>query len=127
MIEDEVCRSALLAAGLAPEIIGRIARFLVYQTLDSETRAQIVADAIVEVAAEYGVALSRVSPFSVIEVMKKARGRSFGARPERYFIDELYGAVLAAAGGKGVTGPLALIGPPYAVVSASDSDPEGAP
>ena len=76
-------------------------------------------------AAEYGLSLQRVSPFAVVEVMKKACGRSFGARPERYSIDELYGAVFAAAGGKGVTGPLALIGPPYAVVPASDSDSEG--
>ncbi|MCB1606193.1 MAG: ATP-dependent Clp protease ATP-binding subunit [Xanthomonadales bacterium] len=125
VIEDEVCRRNLLAAQIPAEIVGRIGRFLVFHGLDAEARARIVADCIVATAAEYGLSLQRVSPFAVVEVMKKACGRSFGARPERYSIDELYGAVFAAAGGKGVTGPLALIGPPYAVVPASDSDSEG--
>lgn len=114
-VEDDVCRRNLLEAQLPPEIVGRIARFLVFGQLDSETRARIIADAIVATAQEYGLDLRHVSPDAVIEVMKMARGLSFGVRPERYFIDELFGPVFAQAVRRRVSGPTDLIGPPFAL------------
>ncbi|MDW7762103.1 MAG: AAA family ATPase [Acidobacteriota bacterium] len=112
-VEDEVCRRRLHAAGIAPEIVGRIGRFLVYRALSPEIRAEIVALAIAEVAEEYGLKVAFVEPNVVVELMQKVRSENFGVRPERYLIDDLLGGAFAKAAKLGVTGPVTVSGPPY--------------
>ena len=95
--EDEVCRRKLQAAGIAPEIVGRIGRFLVYRPLLPETRAEIMTLAIVDVAAEYGVKVGYVEPQVILELLKMSKAEGFGMRPGQFMIDDALGSVFTAA------------------------------
>ncbi len=112
-IEDEVCRRRLHAAGIPPEIIGRIGRFLVYRPLSPDTRAEIMAMAIAEVGQEYGLNVAYVEPSVIIDLMQKTRSTAFGVRPERYMIDDCLGGVFATAAETNVSGPVRVAGPPF--------------
>jgi ATP-dependent Clp protease ATP-binding subunit ClpA len=112
-IEDDVCRRRLRAAGIAPEIVGRIGRFLVFRDLTPEVRAEIVTHAIAEIAGEYGLTITRVAPTVVIDLLKQSRSEDFGVRPERSLIDDLLGGAFAAAARQGLRGSLTISGPPY--------------
>ena len=116
-VEDEVCRRRLHAAGIAPEIIGRIGRFLVYRPLSPNTRAEIMAMAIAEVGQEYGLNVTYVEPTVIIDLMQKARSTAFGVRPERYMIDDCLGGVFAHAAETNVSGPVRIAGPPFECVA----------
>jgi len=111
---DEICRRQLAARGIPPEIVGRIGRYVVYRNLDDETRAEICALAVAEVAAEFGLEVQRIDPAVVIELMTRLRSRSFGVRPARYLIDDLLGPAFSRAATAGLSGPLEVI-PPFAV------------
>ena len=115
-VEDEVCRRRLHGAGIAPEIVGRIGRFLIYRPLSAETRAEILALAIVEIALEYGVQVSYIEPGVIITIMNLAGSKTFGVRPERFLIDDLLGSSFAAAAQKGISKCVAVSGPPYECV-----------
>jgi len=112
-VEDEVCRRRLHAAGVAPEIVGRIGRFLVYRILSPEIRAEIVALAISDVAEEYGLRVAYIEPTVIVELMQKARSQSFGVRPERFLIDDLLGGAFAKTAKQGASGPIVVVGPPF--------------
>lgn len=112
-VEDEVCRRRLNASGIAPEIVGRIGRFLVYRNLSPETRAEIVAFSIVEIAEEYGLQVAHLDPKVIIDVMQETRSQSFGVRPERFLIDDLLGGAFMKAAEQGVSSPVEVTGPPY--------------
>ena len=120
---DDICRQELVTGGVAPEIAGRIAHFLRYQPLRSEVRAEITALAIVEVAAEFGITLSHVSPHAVIEVMKGSRRGGFGARADLHLIDALLGDALLSAAASNPQRPGRLTGPPF-VIEFDDSPPD---
>ncbi|MFH2124129.1 MAG: AAA family ATPase [Pseudomonadota bacterium] len=111
--EDEVCRRRLHATGIAPEIVGRIGSFLVYQPLSQETRAEIMAISIKEVAEEYGVQVAYIEPGVIIELMQKVRSINFGVRPERALIDQLLGSAFIKVSQQGGTEPVAIAGPPF--------------
>jgi ATP-dependent Clp protease ATP-binding subunit ClpB len=113
LIEDEVCRRRLHAIGVAPEIIGRIGRFLVFRHLCPETRAEIVAIAIAEVAEEYGLHVSHIEPSVIVDLMHKFHTQKFGVRPERFLIDNLLGGVFANAAERGITTSITVGGPPF--------------
>jgi len=112
-IEDEVCRRRLHAAGIAPEIVGRIGRFLVFRPLSSATRAAIMALAIAEVGAEYGLQIEFVQPGVIIELMRQSGSQSFGVRPERFLIDDALGGAFANAAEHCPASSLEVAGPPY--------------
>ena len=112
-IEDEVCRRRLHAAGIAPEIVGRIGRFLVFRSLSPEIRAEIVALAIAEVGEEYGLKIKYVEPSVIVDLMHKARSSNFGVRPERYLIDDLLGSTFAEAASYDSAKSVSVAGPPY--------------
>jgi len=112
-LEDEVCRRRLHAAGIAPEIVGRIGRFLVYRHLDDEVRAEILALSVVDVAAEYGLRVDYVEPETVLALLGQTPNRSFGARPDQYFVDELLGEIFAAAAASGSAPSWKVAGPPF--------------
>jgi hypothetical protein len=119
-VEDEVCRRRLQASGIAPEIVGRIGRFLVYRPLLAEIRAEIMAGAVAEVAAEYGVTLSYVDPSVIVELMKSAGGGNFGMRPGQFLIDELLGTAFSKAAKRGHK-LCRVIGPPFRCIPERQS------
>ncbi len=121
-VEDEVCRRRLHANGLAPEIVGRIGRFLVFKPLSTETRAEIIAIAISEIAQEYGVTVSYVEPTVVIDIMKKVRTQNFGVRPERFIIDDLLGGIFAKTAQGQVKNPVKVSGPPFKCCPATEAE-----
>ena len=114
-IENEVCRNQLHSSGIAPEIIGRIATFLVFKPLTVDIKAEIMALAITEVAQEYGLEITQIAPEVIIELINKLKNRSdnFGVRPERFFIDELLGGCFVKTVQNGVANPVQLSGSPY--------------
>jgi ATP-dependent Clp protease ATP-binding subunit ClpB len=112
-VEDEVCRRRLRASGIAPEIIGRIGRFLVFCPLPPEARAEIIALAIAEIAAEYGLKVQRIAPSVIISVLKKVRIDNFGVRPGRYFIDDLLGGIFAETSARQIQEAVEVLGPPF--------------
>jgi len=114
---DAICRNRLRAAGVAPELIGRIGCFLVFRPLDRRARAEIITLAITRVAEEYGVRVTRIDPTVVADILKVSPDEGFGARPDEYLVDELLGSCLAEAAAAGLGQP-ALIeaGPPYRCV-----------
>ena len=106
-----VCRTRLHAAGIAPEIDGRMAHFLIYRSLSDEARAEIMA--IVEIATEYGQQVGFIEPTVIDELLNRSRSRAFGARPERFLIDEILGGEFAKAARRLSRGPIAVLGPPF--------------
>ena len=120
-IEDEVCRRRMQAAGIPPEIVGRIGRFLVFRSLDAKTRAEIMAGTIVDVAAEYGICVTYVEPEVIVELMKTCRSDGFGMRPGQFMIDEVLGDAFVEAAKSGGRN-FRVVGPPYECVHAGESN-----
>ncbi len=112
-VEDEICRRRLKTNGLAPEIVGRIGRFLVFFPLSAQIRAEIVAISITEVAGEYGLEISYIEPTVIIDILKKVGSQNFGVRPERFLIDELLGGIFAKTASEQTCNPVKVIGPPF--------------
>ncbi len=123
-VEDEVCRRRLNAAGLAPEIVGRIGRFLVYQPLTPEIRAEIVTLTISEIAKEYGLHVTFVDPEVILELMKKAGSHNFGVRPERFLIDDMLGHAFSEAAKQNISSPVRVTGVPFTCVPEEQPENE---
>ena len=119
--EDSVCRKQLLKAGIAPEIIGRIARFLVYRHLSDGTRAEIMALTITEVAHEYGISIKYIEPSVLITLLERQGSDAYGARISRYLIDEELGEVFAKAIKSSVSPPVIIQGPPFVLLTDCES------
>ena len=105
-IVNEVCRRHLRASGIAPELIGRITAFLVFQPLSYESRAAITALAIASVAEEYGLHVTRVDPVVVAKILERVGEDAFGARPLEYMVDDFLGAAFIEAGALGFDVPM---------------------
>ena len=123
--EDEVCRRRLREAKVAPEIVGRISRFLVFRPLTDAIRREVTELAVVEVAQEYGLQVERVAPGAVVAVLDLCPTASYGARTDRYLVDDLLGPALAAAAQRDTDRPVevALDSQGALVVRASMSAP----
>ena len=118
---DAVCRNRLRAAGVAPELVGRIGCFLVFRPLDREARAEVVTLAIRRVALEYGLHVVRIAPAVVADILRACSSEGFGARPDEYLVDELLGPCLADAAATGLKEPMAVVaGPPCQCVRAEE-------
>jgi hypothetical protein len=91
----------------------RIGRFLVFCPLPPEARAEIIALAIAEIAAEYGLKVQRIAPSVIISVLKKVRIDNFGVRPGRYFIDDLLGGIFAETSARQIQEAVEVLGPPF--------------
>ena len=121
-VEDEICRRRLQAAGIAPEIVGRIGRFLVYRTLSPEKQAEIMALSIAEVGSEYGLKIEKIESSVIVELMGRLQSADFGARPARFLIDEVLGGEFAKVASQHGRASVAVLGPPYRCeVHADDS------
>lgn len=120
-VVDAVCRNRLRAAGVAPELVGRIGCFLVFRPLNREARAEVVTLAIGRVAEEYGLRVTRIDPVVVAGILTVCPSEGFGARPDEYLVDELLGPCLAEAAVAGLKEPVAVIaGPPWRCVRAEE-------
>lgn len=119
-IEDEICRRRVRKAGIAPEIVGRIGRFLVFRPLSAETRAAILALTISEIATEYGVVVQFIEPAVIMDLMSQLDSSDFGARPAQYLVDELFGNLFARAARSGQIF-LRVAGPPYQVLAFGEN------
>jgi hypothetical protein len=119
-VEDEVCRRRLKAAGISPEIVGRIGRFLVFRSLSADAHAEIVTLAVADVAREYGLEVQRIEPAVVVSILEAIRSHGFGARPERYQIDELLGGMFAHLAAAGARTPILVKGPPFECLPVTD-------
>ena len=111
-VVDQVCRARLRLAGIAPELIGRIGRFLVFQPLTPTVQAEIVALSIAMVAAEYGIVVRQIAPAVISFLLAQTRTHDYGVRPYEYLIDDLLGPLFAGAAASEGDGPFAVAGPP---------------
>jgi len=122
---DDIARSRLQEARVAPEIIGRISRFLLFLPLDEQARAAIVTLAVQECAEEYGIRVNYIDPSVIIEVMRVASDGGFGARPIRYLVDDLLGSAFVDAVAGDLDGrPVRVCGPPF-ILEVQASHVEG--
>ena len=121
--EDEVCRKRIRAAGVPPEVVGRIGRFLVFRPLTAETRAAIIALTVAEVAKEYGVQVGYVEPSVVIHLLEQTQAQGFGARPAQFLIDELLGPIFAETARIGGESTYRVVGPPFRSLPISAVSP----
>ena len=90
-VVDEICRKHLRKAGVSPELVGRISSFLVYQELNNQARTEILALSIVRVASEYGLNIRFIAPETLTVILQKNEASNFGARPDEYLIDDIFG------------------------------------
>jgi hypothetical protein len=114
LVVNEVCRSRLRAAGIAPELIGRISEFLVFRPLTVETRAEIMALVIAAVAQDYGLAVEHIEPAVIASLLGRAESGSLGVRPDEYLVDSLLGPAFAQSAAAGWQTVEVRAGPPYA-------------
>lgn len=122
-IIDQVCRGRLRAAGVAPELVGRLNSFLVFRPLAPETKAEIVTLSIVRVAEEYGVHIGRVSPELVVTLLGLCKSDGFGARPLEFLIDDKIGGAFAQAAATKTQGPLEVRGgPPFECIPLNNGE-----
>jgi ATP-dependent Clp protease ATP-binding subunit ClpB len=120
-IVDQVCRDRLRAAGIAPELAGRINSFLVFRSLAQETKAEILVLSIVRVAEEYGLRVQRVSPELVVALLALAKADGFGARPLEFLIDDKLGEAFAKVAAARMKGPIEVRGgPPFECLRLAD-------
>lgn len=103
---DELCRTELLRAGLAPELLGRIRTLLPFGRLDDRSRAEIAFDAVRHAGAEYGLQVAAVEPAVLRRILDICGGASLGARPIEHAVDPLVGNALLAAAEAGCDSPV---------------------
>lgn len=94
---DAVCRNWIRAAGVAPELVGRIGCFLVFRPLSEQARVEIVTITIARVAEEYGLTVGYIAPSVVACILNQVRTDQFGTRPYEYLVDDLLGPAFVQA------------------------------
>lgn len=113
---NAICRSQFQVAGLLPEIIGRIGKFLIFLPLEATDLVRILTLEITEIAKEYGIDVQYVAPETVILLMRHTHSHNLGARPARYLIDDLLGGAFTHAVHAGINSPVAVVGDPLRCV-----------
>lgn len=86
---SNLCRQALLSAGLQREFIGRLQAVLPFRPLDPVLRARIAEHTIRRIAGDYGVSVADVAPSVVQAVLAETNDTRFGARPDEHVVDDL--------------------------------------
>lgn len=80
-------RAALRAHGLAPELVGRIGDVITFEELTTGALAEIAARSVGVIAADYGIAIDRIAPAYLTDLLGRLTGNRFGVRMVEYLID----------------------------------------
>ena len=125
-VVDEVCRQELRAAGVPPELVGRVHGFLAFRPLSRSARAEVAALAVSRVAAQFGVRVGRIEPSVLVHLLSESDD-GFGARPLETLVESQLGPAFVAARRYGSV-PLVVSGPPYRCgLPGDDVAPGGGP
>lgn len=81
---DAVCRAELRAAGMRPELVGRITSFLLFRPLGPDDESRVAILAIRRIVESYGLDLRRVEPEVVSELLRHSRSGGIGVRGLEY-------------------------------------------
>lgn len=94
---ETAIRMRLLSAGIKPENVTRLGRCVVFLPIAEADRAEIVLSTVGETAREFGLEVKHVCPELVIEVLRRAPTKTFGARAERRTVSWLMGEAFVQA------------------------------
>ena len=118
-IVQRTCADHLRAAGLPPDLVGRIGAFAAYSELDGDgPRRGVAESAIVALGAEYGLVIETVDPVvvEVVEDIAEASGDAAGARALHHAARELLAESFAEIAGDGPPVRVTVdAGPPLSV------------
>jgi S1-C subfamily serine protease len=87
-------RDILVQANVAPEVCGRINKFLVYNPLTHEAMVQITWQETKKLAQSYGLEIVSIAPEFLAEVAAKATNPQYGARSAQDMVAERLGKTL---------------------------------
>jgi MoxR-like ATPase len=115
---QQICRDHFLRMDWAPELVGRIGGFAVFEPLERDAVRAVAEDAIHALAEEYGLELQDLPPVVGDAVLDLADATDIGARALGYAARELLGQTFAEAALDGLRGEVSLdAGPPPRVVA----------
>ncbi len=89
-------RDILVRANVAPEVCGRINRFLIYNPLSLETTVQITGQQVQRLAKEYGLEVQEIHPDFLAETALASSGSPYGARPILNHVRHSLGKIMIA-------------------------------
>jgi ATP-dependent Clp protease ATP-binding subunit ClpB len=116
--QQQVCRDHLLRLDWAPELVGRIGAFAIFEPLERDAVRAIAEDAIHALAREYGIEIRQLPPVVADAVLDMADASDIGARALSYGARDLLGRPFAEAARDGLKGKVSLdAGPPPKVVA----------
>ena len=99
---DSAGRSHLLEHGMAPELVGRFRRILVFTPLTASAQVEIAAKSVAVVAADYGCEVEAIDPAYLSGLLRDASAQRLGVRVLEHRIDADLGHELAVAGSRRV-------------------------
>jgi S1-C subfamily serine protease len=88
---QDAVKAILIQAGIAPELCGRINRFLVYNPLTPEATVRIVFQEIQKLCLKQGFNVSWVSPDLMAEIARTTAGSTSGSRAVRDQVENRLG------------------------------------
>lgn len=100
-VTDQICRERFRAAGILPELIGRLRSFLVFVPLAPDALAQTAALSIRRTAEAYGLELAWIHPGVVSRVLDGTQRAGIGVRHLEYGATALLGTAFAGAARQG--------------------------
>ena len=120
-------RDVLVQAQIAPEVCGRINRFLVYSPLTPEAIVRITHQEVNKLARGYGLEVIYTAPEFLAEVAEKTANSMYGARPIQNEVSARLGRILVPFSSNADIRQIVInrTAAGYAVVPVSD--PAGAP
>ena len=80
-------RDVLVQANVAPEVCGRIDRFLVYNTLTPDAVIRITYQEIEKLGKSYGIEVRYTSPEYLADMARRTAGSIYGARPIKQAVE----------------------------------------
>lgn len=98
---DEAARTHLRSHGLAPELVARFSDVVTYGPLDGRALAEVAAQSVAVVAADYGLTAVSISPAYLGGLLDRRAMSRLGVRIIEHLVDADLGqqfAALAAAG-----------------------------
>jgi len=96
---SEICKKAIVNHGIKPEIAGRILTFLVFNKLTAHVMADIVALAIVDCAAAFGLTIRHIDA-KIIQCILDRADTDFGVRTYKQDIQKRLGKAFAVSARK---------------------------